>query len=352
MKPVRQTNRTMPMLVLLHVFVTCGHVASQEGNLATQEQALDRVEYRESRQDQVRSLYGVVVELQAKHLELKLLSGGTRRIPRGEIVSVQLLNQAPLATANQMAMDGKFEDARRGFEAIVRANVPHWMKRYAAARRIQCLQVLHQHRLAIADFVNLAKDDPDQVPFEAMPLAWTSPLVDVLLEEQIKAWLASQNEWERLHGASLGLMHPPTSEASLKVFEAYATPGDSRTEFSPLEAIATAQLWRLPQNRSPQTLKLMQAQLDRFPAEVKAGPLLVMGKLWKNSGEPKLAADAFLQLATLYPEQHELVLLGLEAAYYTLRSLDRDDATRVGEWLVARHPNAPQTDEIRKELGL
>ncbi|MDP1561160.1 MAG: hypothetical protein Q8M16_07165 [Pirellulaceae bacterium] len=325
---------------------------AQEPNQLAQEQNWDRVEYRESHQDPVQTLQGIVVELQANQLELKSPNGGMRRIPRSKIVSVQLLNQPSLAKADQQAAAGKFEEARQGFEAVVRANVPHWMKRHAAARRIQCLRVLQQHRMAVADFVNLANDDPKQIPFEALPLVWTSPKVDALMEEQIKAWLASQNEWERLTGASLGLLHPPTSANSQAVLEAYAPLESSLTEFRPLEAIATAQLWRRPQSRSPQQLKQMQAQLDAFPAEVKAGALLVMGKLWKNSAEPKLAADAFLQLAALYPNQHDLVLLGLEAAYYTLRDMDRDDAARVGEWLIARHPNAAQTDEIRKELGL
>lgn len=327
-------------------------VHAQEPNQLAQEQNWDRVEYRESHQDPVQTLLGIVVELQANQLELKLPNGGIRRISRTKIVSVQLLNQPVLAKADQQAAEGKFEEARQGFETVVRANIPHWMKRYAAARRIQCLRVLQQHRMAVADFVNLANDDPKQIPFEALPLVWTSPNVDALMEEQIKAWLGSQNEWERLTGASLGLLHPPTSAASQAVLEVYAPLTSTLTEFSPLEAIATAQLWRLPQRRSPQQLKQMQAQLDNFPTEVKAGALLVMGKLWKNSAEPRLAADAFLQLAALYPDQHDLVLLGLEAAYYTLRDVDRDDAARVGEWLIARHPAAAQTDEIRKELGL
>ena len=329
-----------------------GIVESQEPISPSLDPGMDRVQFRESRAEQVRTIHGVVIDLQAKHLELKLPTGGTRRIARAEIVSVQLLNHVPLAKSNQAAAAGKFDEARRGFEEVARGNVPHWMKRYAAGRRIQCLRCLQQYRVAISDFVNLVNDDPNQIPYEVAPLVWSSPVVDALLEEQIKAWLESSNEWEQWMGASLGLLHPPTSAASQKVFEAVAATGNSPTEFGPREAIAIAQLWRLPQPRSREQLKIMQAQLEAFPPEVKAGPLLVVGKHWKGAGEPKLAADAFLQLASLYPEQHDLVLLGLEAAYYTLRELDREDAVRVGEWLVARHPDAMQTDEIRKELGL
>lgn len=325
---------------------------AQEPSPTTAEPTWDRVQYRESSHDHVKTVLGLVVELQAKHLELKVPSGTVRRIPRAEIVSIELLNQTTLAKANELAASGKFEEARQGFELVVRGNVPHWMKRYAAARRIQCLRALQQHRAAVADFVNLAKDDPKQIPFEALPVVWTSPVIDTLMEEQVNAWLASDNEWERLSGASLGLLHPPTAAASQKVLEAFAPSGDAPSALGPLPAIATAQLWRLPQNRSVQQLQQMQTQLNVFPDEAKAGPLLVMGKLWKNAGEAKLAADSFLQLAELYPDQHDLVLLGLEAAYYTLRDVDRDDAARVGELLVTRHPDAAQTDEIRKELGL
>jgi tetratricopeptide (TPR) repeat protein len=340
------------LLVPLVGFVaaTLGHAQSSSGT--AEEPALDRVQFRPTPQDGTRTLDGMVVDLQAKHVELKLPSGSTRRIPRAEIVSVKLLNQPSIAKAERAAADGKFADARDEFAAVVRMDVPHWMKRHAAARRIQSLRVLQQHRLALADFVNLAKDDPEQILVDVVPVVWTSPLVDSLMDEQIKAWLVSDSEWERLVGASLGLMHPATTSASQQVFAEYVKSEDSAKEFGALESIARAQLWRLPQNRSPEELRLLQTQLAAFPVEARAGALLVLGKLWKAAGKPDLAADSFLQIAVLYPEQHDLVLLGLEAAYYTLRELDREEAARVGQWLVQRHPSAAQTDEIRKELGL
>lgn len=317
-----------------------------------QEQVLDRILYRPSPQDGVRTLYGVVVDVQAKHVELKTPAGGSRRIPRAEIVSMQLLSQPQLAAADQAAAEGKFEAARQAFESVVRTDVPHWMKRYAAARHVQCLRVLEQPRAAMSVYVNLLKDDPAQTLIEVLPVVWTSPRVDALLEEQINTWLKSEHESERLVAASMGLLHPPTSAACQSVFSAYVPATDDGKEIGEIEAIARAQLWRLPQNRSLDDLRLMQAQLERFPGESKAGPLLVLGKLWKSAGKPEAAADAFLRIAALYPEQHDLVLLGLEAAYYTLRDLDQNDAKRVGQWLVHRHPEAAQTVDIRKELGL
>ncbi|MBL8890666.1 MAG: hypothetical protein JNL67_11875 [Planctomycetaceae bacterium] len=316
------------------------------------EQVLDRIQYRNSPQDAVRTIYGIVVDVQAKHIEVQNPAGGSRRLPRAEIVSVQLLNQALLAKADQAAAAGKFVEARQGFESVVRTNVPHWMKRYAAARHVQCLRVLEQWRLALSVYVNLVKDDPEQTLIEVLPVVWTSPKVDALLEDQINAWLKSEIESERLVGASLGLLHPPTSASCQTVLNGFIPANDEGKEMSAMEAIARAQLWRLPQNRSLDDLQSMHSELERFPQDAKAGPLLVLGKLWKGAGKPEVAADAFLQIAALYPEQHDLVLLGLEAAYYTLRDLDQNEAKRVGQWLVHRHPTAAQTVDIRKELGL
>ncbi len=149
--------------------------------------------------------------------------------------------------------------------------------------------------------------------------------------------------------ASWGLLHPPTSAASQKVLASLADDRGAGSES--VQAIATSQLWRLPRKWSPSEIEALQKNLDQFPDEVKAGPLLLMGKIRKNAGQTAEAIDCFLQIATLYPEQHDLVLLALEAAYLALRDLDPSEATDVGQWLVRQFPQSPQADEILRQVG-
>ncbi len=309
----------------------------------------DRVQYRPVATEGVRTLNGTVTDLQSRHLELKLPSGSTRRINRQEIVAVQLLHHRPIAEADQAASAGKFNQAAKAYEVVMGQPVPLWLKRYAAARRVQCLRVLQQHRQALAGFVLLANHDPEQVPFEAVPVVWNSLQVDRLLESDIQKWLTSEDRWERLVAASWGLLHPPTSNASRQVMASFAE--DQGPGSHSVQAIATAQLWRLTGNWSPPQIEALQKELDQFPNEVKAGPLLLLGKIRKNAGQTAEATDCFLQIATLYPEQHDLVLLALEAAYLSLRDLDPSESSDVGQWLVRQFPKSPQADEILRQVG-
>jgi tetratricopeptide (TPR) repeat protein len=327
-------------------------VPGQEVPGQVPEPVWDVVQFRPTPADSLRSLQGEVVDLTARVLELKLPSGSNRRISRAEIVGVKLLKHERLAEAERQAVAGDFAAARQTYEEVLRGDAPHWMKRFAAARRIQMLRVLGQYPAAVPLFVALAEDDPAQVPYEALPVVWSGLTVDALLEQRVKQWLTSGNDWERLAGASLGLLHAPTAGDSRQVLEALAARSRGTDPRDPLAAVAEAQLWRGPRSWTPEQVDSLQATLEQFPPEIKAGPWLVLGKLRKNVGQSERAADAFLQIAAVYPEQHDLVLLGLESAYFTLKELDPDDALRVGRWLVQQYPESPQAAAIKKQVGL
>lgn len=360
----------LPIWGLLPLASLSGVVWGQE------ERVWDRIEFRQSAAEGVRTLSGIVRDVQPGFVELELPSGGRRRLDRADVLSIQLMQQKELVAADAWAAQGQFERAKQAFESVVKLDVPHWLRRHAATRRLQCLRALQQYRAAVADFGTLVQDDPTRVPWEAAPLVWTGVPVDALLQEQIEQWLQSPRPWEQLAAASLGLQHPATAAASQKVLESLAAaagatqsnpsggaagtavgsrPSGNQVGASPfpneVAFLAEAQLWRVPQRYSVEQLQELQNKVESWPTALRAGPLYLLGKSWKNAGQLNLAADAMLQVATLYPEQHDLVLLGLEAAYTTLRTLDPAEATRVGQWLVQLHPESGQADEIQRELG-
>lgn len=364
-------------LACLSVAACLSGLACSSGLVWGQEERVwDRIEFRQSAAEGVRTLSGIVRDVQPGFVEVEVPSGGRRRLDRADVLSIQLMQQKELVAAENWAAQGQFERAKQAFESVIKLDVPHWLRRHAATRRLQCLRALQQYRAAVADFGTLVQDDPNRVPWEAAPLVWTGVPVDALLQEQIEQWLQSPRPWEQLAAASLGLQHPPTAAASQKVLESLAagtgatrpnlggaeagTSGGSRASENPVGAgplpnevafLAEAQLWRVPQRYSVEQLQELQNKVESWPTELRAGPLYLLGKSWKNTGQLNLAADAMLQVATLYPEQHDLVLLGLEAAYTTLRTLDPAEATRVGQWLVQLHPESGQADEIQRELG-
>jgi len=376
-----RTFGTFPRMLLAAIALVVGCSvgwAPPVGTLAwgQDEPLWDRIEFRSSATDGVRTLSGIVRDIQPGFVEMEVPSGGRRRINQADVLAMHLLRQKELVAAENWASRGEFERAKQAFEGVVKLDVPRWLRRHAATRRLQCLRALQQYRAAVADFGALVQDDPTRIPWEAAPIVWTGLTVDALLQEQIEQWLRSPRAWEQLAAASLGLQHPPTAAASQKVLAALAASNESTsppanpTELgaaggsqakparaggdagqSPIALLAEAQLWRVPQRYTVEQLQTLQAKVDSWPPELRAGPLYLLGRAWKNAGQLNLSTDAMLQVATLYPEQHDLVLLGLEAAYTNLRSVEMTEAQRVGQWLVQRHPDSGQAREIRGELG-
>jgi len=318
--------------------------ARQEPPADDSERALDRVQFRSSPTDGLRTLRGVVVGITPRVVELQLASGSVRRISRGEVVSMQLLHHAGVAEADSLAAEGRFASAVEGFREVLRQDLPHWLKRYAAARRLQCLAALGQYRQAGLGFLALAEDDPSQIPWEVIPLIWTGTSMTDPSEDQVRQWLEGRSPIEGLLGASHGLTHPNTTRQSQAVLESLQNSGDSA-----LAALAAAQLWRLQREPNEKWVSEAERKVAEFPAAVRAGPWLLLGRMSRQAGLGVQAADYFLQIPTLFPQQHDLVLLGLEGGYRTLMSEDPVEAEAIADWLLEQFPESAQADEIRSQ---
>lgn len=334
------------LAVLLIGFGSKSACGQSTEELSTQDLSWDRVVVRSDPSEGTTTVFGKVLDLQPRFLELELPSGTKRRVNRSEIVSVHLLHDAEIARANRMAQEGKIAEAGERFEGVIRSDRPHWLKRYAATRRIQCLRYTEQYRSAVAGFLGLVQDDPENIPWEAVPLAWSPVKVDRLQEEQIRQWLASESVWERMAGASLGLLHGPTMRESRQVLDTIAQASNVPKELSPLAHLANAQLWRLPADRSETQLTQLRQEILSWPAECRAGPWWILGNLYKQKQADDQAADAFLKVATVYQEQHDLVLLGLDAAYRTLQKSSQRESASIAVWMRRQFPNAPQTADL------
>gem|GEM_PF-1935584 len=304
----------------------------------------DVVEYRVDSSGLKKSILGVVADLNQRQLELQLESGVLRKLERAQVISVRLEHDRVLAEADGLANVGQFEKAIAVYQPIIQSKKSLWLRRYAAAGRVQAQMALGQYRQACLSFLTLAKSDPQQVPWDAAPLIWTSVLSSELLDQQTVIWLKSDDVLENLFGASYGLQNPKFSAASQAVLEKL-----SQTQEGFVQDLVIAQLWRLENQPTQASLDKMQAKLGEMDREIRAGPLLVLARQCRLARQDRKAVLLFLEVSTSYPQQHSLVLLGLDGAYLTLNSLNDPQSAIVSQWLRDRFPDSARADSARAD---
>lgn len=316
--------------------------ASVQDAPSAQTQYWDVLEYRVDSSGAKKSVLGVVADLNQKQIEIQLESGVLRKLQRDQVISLRLEHDRLLAQADSMADVGQFESAVEAYLPIIQSQKPLWLRRYAAARRIQSQMAAGQNRQACVAFLTLAKSDPQQVPWEAVPAIWTSVVSSELLDQQTGIWLKSDNAWENFLGASYGLQNPKFSAASQTVMQKLA-----QNQEVALRDLAIAQLWRLESQPTEAALDKMQKKLGEMERTIRAGPLLVLARQYRLARQDRKAVLHFLEVSTSYPQQHALVLLGLDGAYLTLTSLDDPQSSIVGQWLTDRFPNSAQANALQ-----
>lgn len=331
-------GRVKPNLFkLLALFFASLVVATvSDSVLAQQEQpALDIVEYQKDSVSPRKVLTGYVVDLDDRQVTLNLGTNGQRTIEVSQVLSIRLNANQSVVQARQLVLSGKFQQAITQWENVIRQEKADWLRRYAASQRCACQEAAGQKLSAVTSFLAMARQSADRVPWEVAPLAWTDQTHGPILDQQLEKWLDSKDPTQLFLAASLGLQNAKYSAASRQVMQQAAAAKDER-----LAALARTQLWRLESSVSPARLAEMQSELASVPRELQAGGWFLLGRFKKQAGKPKEATADFLRVATLYPDQHGLALLGLDQAYLTLNGINDPQADVVARWLKQRYPDS------------
>lgn len=295
----------------------------------------DVVEFRRDAASPKQILAGIIQSVDQQHVQIDLGTNGTRRVPREQVLKLELNSRPELVAARQLAQRGQFQRAADAWQEIARNQREPWLRQHAQIQCCHCQTASGQNLSALSTFAALVRDAPESPPWQAAPLNWTTSRPDPILEKQIAPWLEDANPIRQLLAGSLMLTVPAQTQRAqlaLKQLTQHQDPD--------IAGLATAQLWRTQTTASAADLAQRESAIENLPGDLQAGPRLVLGRLMKSANDDRAAVVQFLKVATLYPEQHALVLLGLDQAYLTLKGLGDPQAETVGQWLKQRFPDS------------
>lgn len=342
--PALKIGRQLPMAIMILLLPCVVSQPSASAQTDQEDRSFDTVEYRKDIVSPRQILVGIITEMDQRQVRIDLGTNGSRSVARDQILSIRLAADPDVAAANQWVQSGKFRQAADQWEKISKKKGPDWLTQHAREQLCQCQLASSQLVSALATYLRLCEETP-AIPWAVAPLAWGNVSPNPVLQRQLTGWLQDKHPAKQLLAASYLLQNPETTGRARQTLQALTTNSDRN-----VVALAETQLWRLETDVDAARLAELQAGCEAIPEALRAGPLLQLARLKKNAGRPKDAVADFLRVATMYPQQYSLVLLGLDQAYLTLNGLGDGQAKQVGEWLKQRFPDSVAASAIPEDL--
>lgn len=308
----------------------------------------DFVQYRDPNTGLPKTISGKIADLTKTTLLIVDRKKREKKVSRASIVQFQVNSNPSFTAAKQAALNGDFTFAVKSFQEVIdKKSNPAWLKRLARINKIQCDFVNERESRAIAEFLSLAKQQPGDIPWDAIPLCWVNdPLqntrVRLTLQNLFIKRSTKSDPVAALVACSFGLNFPKYRQTSVRLLTRLRDSKEKLKESKVASDLAFFQLLRIDLGVEKQQLKSYMDQVSRMPKGVRSGPRLVLGQRMGRMGLQKQACSQFLLVASVDRMQHSLVLLGLTDAYYTLKKLKDPQAEAVAKWLIRRFPDSVQ----------
>jgi len=298
--------------------------------------AEDTIAYRggkENKQTIRRS--GTIEDYSGAGLVLVTPQGKKETIPLEKLVEFHTHSTAEEQLGDKLKREGKLKDAIEAYQKAKRAERRVWVLRRISSHFVDCLDASRQIDQAGTEFLSILASDPETPYFGSLPLAWRNPPVDGPAVTQAGKWMASSSQPAAvLLGASWLLAGSERAKA-ISTLKTLSSDLDPR-----IAHLAAAQLWRTQLvTASLSDAQKWQQQIERMPAELRAGPLLILGDAYARLDKPDGAVLVYLQIHLVNDQRQSLAVEGLASAAKLLEKLKRpDDASRLYRELEAKYP--------------
>jgi tetratricopeptide (TPR) repeat protein len=280
---------------------------------------------------------GEVVDYTGAGLVFRHAGGREQTIPAGQVLEVQSPWVPAQVAADEKFQQGRYEEALHHYREALDKEPRQWVKRLILSQSVWCFRRTGQSLPASLAFVQICRQDPATPYFDSIPLPWETRPVPPALEEQSRKWLAdSEPSAARLLacGWLLSTSQKPEALAALRQLSSDSQPA--------VAFLAEAQIWRttlLAAGRAE--AERWQTRIDRMPAPLQAGPLLLLAQLQSRLEQSEQAAITFMKIAILHSRHAELAARSLLGAGTELEKIgQRDEASRLYEELVAQYPDS------------
>jgi tetratricopeptide (TPR) repeat protein len=287
---------------------------------------------------------GTIEDYSGAGLVLKTSAGREETIPIERIIEIQSPRSEEETKGDALARAGKLPEAIDAYRAAQRSESRRWVVRRIMARLVSCYEQQGQIDSAGEGFLALLASDAETPYFSAIPLAWRT---SAATPTQAKAWLGQTKEPAAVLLGASWLLSGADRPRAIDALTALSTDLDPR-----IAQLATAQLWRTKLvTASPDEIDRWQAQLEKLPGELRAGPLLVIGDGLLRHNRSEDALLAYLQVPLVYNSRETLSCEGLFSAARIMDKLKRTgDAARLYRELQIKHPSFAEKNDIESRL--
>lgn len=254
-------------------------------------------------------------------------SGSVRTIDSGDVVQVRTVWPPEWEAASQLLAGRRFTESVEPLRGALASEARPWAQAIIREQLVRSLELTGQIDGAAAEFLAILADDPATRHFSCIPLAWHSAAEQTGIGVQAGQWIRSSQPAVRLLGASW-LLGTAERGSALRELEKLSRDIEPR-----IAHLASAQLWRGEWvTADPATLQRWEAQIERMPVALRAGPLLMLASGQKQAGQNEQALLSLMQIPILHPRQLLLSRVALEQAAGLLESTGQaGDARRLRE---------------------
>jgi len=290
---------------------------------------------------------GTIDDYTGAGLIIRTSSGRQETIAADRILEIQTTSTAEELSGDNLRKEGKLEEAIQSYREAKRRESRKWVTRRIMASLVACYELRGQIDLAGDEFLAILASDPDTPYFAAIPLAWRTSTLDGATADHAKAWLAKANQPAAQLLAGSWLLAGAERARAIASLKALSSDLDPR-----IAHLASAQLWRTTLvTASPEEMVRWQAHVNRMPAELRSGPLLILGDGLARNEQPEDALLAYLQVTLVYPQRETLAGEGLLSAARTMEKLSRaEDAVRLYRELRNKYPSFAEKHGIEGRI--
>ena len=312
----------------------------------------DTVIYQNSTTGRQVKTTGVIENYNRFELTLRTASGKVLSIKTDNIVEIKAEYPASYLEAELQMDNREFDQALPLLEKSLTQISEDWMKQEILARQIECLSSLNRTEDAALRYVQLVKLDPNSAFYDSAPLVWTPVEISSKTQQLAQNWIRQQNyPYVTLLGASLLLTSDKKNEAQT------ALAVMTKSADADIAILAQMQLYRLSTSHLPiATLKNLEMKFDILPKSLQFGPRFVLAQLWSRSSAENLKVDKaavnYLQSAANPKAPVELQARAYYSAGAILLNADRrDEAFRIFNRLIEKHPNSQWSQQAKRTAG-
>lgn len=358
-----RTKKLLPLvsrcfvLALIFIASTVSMVSVAESQVTRKSKAadaiqgIDQIRFRSPDDGMVAVVSGQIRRMTRKQIEIQSSEQKLKRILWKDVLSYQVNSSESFRKAKQLASTGNLFEARKAFSRIEKSGKsPSWLRRLAVINRIHCLQGSGQESSAMTVFLAFSSRNSKWIPWEAVPLCWqVDPIQAKRVTVKVRSWMATgKNPIKVLIAASYGMNIPGQRERSISLLKKLVQSKDNLGDQAVAADLAAIQLLRLGGRFSEKDKAKFDKVFSNLPFEARPGPMIFLGSKLKLLGKKKEASVLWLQVASQYPDNFYLSLLGLNNAFYSLQSFNDPQAMIVGRWLKRRFPDSIQARSLPK----